>query len=69
MMKYRLCITGVPSFMPDGKIAYNVGTSFSTPWVSRMAGELSYLMNEVSRKTSVISSAELYSISLTPRGH
>lgn len=42
----RLCITGVPSFMPDGKIAYNVGTSFSTPWVSRMAGELSYLMNE-----------------------
>lgn len=41
-----LCTTGVPSFTPDGKIAYNVGTSFSTPWVSRMAAELSYLMNE-----------------------
>lgn len=42
----RLCATGVPSFKPDGKIAYNIGTSFSTPWISRMAGELSYLMNE-----------------------
>ncbi|NBH86749.1 hypothetical protein D7X88_16230 [bacterium C-53] len=42
----RLCTTGVPSFTPDGKIAYNVGTSFSTPWVSRLAAELSYLMNE-----------------------
>lgn len=42
----NLCTTGVPSFTPDGKIAYNVGTSFSTPWVSRMAAELSYLMNE-----------------------
>ena len=41
-----LCTTGVPSFTPDGKIAYNVGTSFSTPWVSRMAAELSFLMNE-----------------------
>lgn len=41
-----LCTTGVPSFTPNGKIAYNVGTSFSTPWVSRMAAELSYLMNE-----------------------
>lgn len=42
----NLCTSGVPSFTPDGKIAYNVGTSFSTPWVSRMAAELSYLMNE-----------------------
>ncbi|MCM1257615.1 MAG: S8 family peptidase [Roseburia sp.] len=42
----RLCTTGVPSFTPEGKIAYNVGTSFSTPWVSRLAAELSYLMNE-----------------------
>ena len=42
----RLCTTGVPSFTPDGKITYNVGTSFSTPWVARMAAELTYLMNE-----------------------
>lgn len=42
----RLSTTGVPSFTPEGKIAYNVGTSFSTPWVSRLAAELSYLMNE-----------------------
>ncbi len=42
----QLTITGVPSFTPDGKLAYNVGTSFSTPWVSRMAAELSYLVKE-----------------------
>lgn len=42
----QLTTTGVPSFTPDGKLAYNVGTSFSTPWVSRMAAELSYLVKE-----------------------
>lgn len=42
----RLSTTGVPSFTPQGKIAYNVGTSFATPWISRMAAELSYLVNE-----------------------
>ena len=42
----RLTTTGVPSFTPDGRLAYNVGTSFSTPWVSRLAAELSYLVKE-----------------------
>lgn len=42
----KLHITGVPSFGIDGKPAYNVGTSFSTPWVTRMAAEISYLMND-----------------------
>ena len=36
----KLTTTEVPSFTPDGKPAYNVGTGFSTPWVSRMAAEL-----------------------------
>lgn len=39
-------ITGVPSLSIDGSIVKNVGTSFSTPWVTRMAAELSYLVND-----------------------
>lgn len=42
----KLHTSGVQSFTPDGQLAYNVGTSFSTPWVTRMAAELSYLMNQ-----------------------
>lgn len=39
-------ITGVPSLATDGSIVKNVGTSFATPWVSRMAAELSHLVND-----------------------
>lgn len=38
--------TGVKSFSPDGTLVSNVGTSFSTPWVSRMAAELTHLVKE-----------------------
>ena len=38
--------TGIKSFSIDGTPAYNVGTSFSTPWVSRMAAELTHLVKE-----------------------
>ena len=40
------CTTGVPSFSPDGVITRMPGTSFSTPWITRMAAELSYSMQE-----------------------
>lgn len=46
MKSGQLQTTGVPSFSTDGRIAKNVGTSFSTPWVTRMAAELSYLVND-----------------------
>lgn len=36
--------TGIKSFSIDGTPAYNVGTSFSTPWVSRMVAELTHLV-------------------------
>lgn len=42
----NLCTTGVPSFSIDGQITQMPGTSFSTPWVTRMATELMYLMKE-----------------------
>ena len=38
--------TGVKSFAPNGDIVKEVGTSFSTPWVTRMAAELTHLVNE-----------------------
>lgn len=38
--------TGIKSFAPDGTIVSNVGTSFSTPWVARMAAELTHLVKE-----------------------
>ncbi|MBQ3100512.1 MAG: S8 family peptidase [Clostridia bacterium] len=37
--------TGLKSFAPNGDIVSNVGTSFSTPWVTRMAAELIHLVN------------------------
>ena len=46
MQNGKLCASGVLSLTPDGEFASNVGTSFSTPWVIRMAAELSYLMNQ-----------------------
>lgn len=42
----RVCTTGVPSFSPDGRISKMPGTSFATPWITRMAAELSYSMKE-----------------------
>ena len=42
----KLEATGVKSFLPDGTLVSNVGTSFSTPWVSRMAAELTHLVKE-----------------------
>lgn len=42
----NLCITGVPSFSTDGQITQMPGTSFSTPWITRLAAELMYLMKE-----------------------
>ncbi len=38
--------TGVPSFSKSGQITQMPGTSFSTPWVTRMAAELTFLMKE-----------------------
>ena len=46
MQDGKLCTSGVVSLTPDGQFASNVGTSFSTPWVTRMVAELSYLMNQ-----------------------
>ena len=42
----RLTITGLKSFTPNGDIVEDVGTSFSTPWVTRMAAELTHLVHE-----------------------
>ncbi len=42
----KLCKTGVPSFDINGNIVYDSGTSFSTPQISRIAAEISYLMKE-----------------------
>ena len=42
----RLTITGLKSFAPNGDIVEDVGTSFSTPWVTRMAAELTHLVHE-----------------------
>ncbi|MBQ3498273.1 MAG: S8 family peptidase [Clostridia bacterium] len=42
----RIQKTGVPSFSIGGDVVYDAGTSFSTPWVTRMAAEISYLMDE-----------------------
>lgn len=38
--------TGVKSFTPSGDVGGAAGTSFSTPGVSRIAGELSFLLSE-----------------------
>lgn len=38
--------TGVKSFAPNGDVVKDAGTSFSTPWVTRMAAELTHLVNE-----------------------
>lgn len=46
MNEGKLYKTGVPSFSVDGNIVHNAGTSFSTPWVTRMAAEISHLINE-----------------------
>lgn len=46
MLNGKLCTSGVPSLSPDGQLCTNVGTSFSTPWVTRMASELSFLMEQ-----------------------
>lgn len=46
IQREKLYTSGVQSFTPDGQLASNVGTSFSTPWVTRMAAELSFLMNQ-----------------------
>lgn len=42
----NIVINGVPSFGLDGSICKNVGTSFSTPRVSRIAAELAFMMHE-----------------------
>ncbi len=42
----KIVINGVPSFGVDGSICKNVGTSFSTPRVSRIAAELAFMMHE-----------------------
>lgn len=42
----KLIKNGVPSFDLNGKIAYDCGTSFSTPQVSRIVAELNHLINE-----------------------
>ena len=44
--KGKIVTTGVSSFGLDEKIYEQVGTSFSTPRVTRIAGELAYMMNE-----------------------
>ena len=44
--KGKLVINGVSSFGLDGNIYKNVGTSFSTPRVSRIAAELAFMMHE-----------------------
>jgi len=46
MLNGKMQTTGVPSFSTDNHIVRNVGTSFSTPWVSRMAAELVYQVND-----------------------
>lgn len=47
MLNGKMQTTGVSSFFTDGSIVKNVGTSFSTPWITRMAAELTYLVNDV----------------------
>lgn len=42
----RIIPNGVASFNLDGQICRNIGTSFSTPRVSRIAAELAYLLKE-----------------------
>lgn len=42
----KMTISGVPSFGLDASIQRMVGTSFSTPWVTRIASELNFLMRE-----------------------
>lgn len=42
----KIVINGVPSFGLDGSIHRNVGTSFSTPRVSRIAAELEFMLHE-----------------------
>lgn len=42
----KMTISGVPSFGLDESIQRMVGTSFSTPWVTRIASELNFLMSE-----------------------
>lgn len=42
----KIVINGVPSFGLDGSVCRNVGTSFSTPRVSRIAAELAFMMQE-----------------------
>lgn len=42
----KIVINGVPSFGLDGSVYRNVGTSFSTPRVSRIAAELAFMMHE-----------------------
>ncbi len=42
----QIVINGVPSFGLDGSVYRNVGTSFSTPIVSRIAAELAFMMHE-----------------------
>jgi hypothetical protein len=41
-----LLTTGVKSFTPDGKLATRVGTSFSTPRVTALVGDISHSINE-----------------------
>lgn len=41
----KLIVSGVTSFAPNGTLASNGGTSFSTPWISRMAAELSFCID------------------------
>ena len=43
----QLHTTGVPSFSVSGQITQMPGTSFSTPWVTRMAAELAFSMQEM----------------------
>lgn len=42
----KIVINGVPSFRLDGSVYRDVGTSFSTPRVSRIAAELAFMMHE-----------------------
>jgi len=44
--KGKMTVSGVPSFGLDESIQRMVGTSFSTPWVTRIATELNFLMKE-----------------------
>lgn len=41
----QLSLTGVKVFDGDGKPTCALGTSFSTPWVARIAAELNYLLD------------------------